>query len=204
MDDEKYPYDELALILFTGNSKSINGVSLNHKIQMTLFFSDKEHFSYPFPSEDEFYNATAKFEYERGLIPTNAIIGKKLEFIYEYLSNKTFENRINKYFLSLKKYGKFTVFRDYFVFNDNGDLYENGKFIGNFKERYEKDKLINGLSYGGYSNKTTDPFIYGFEKGTKYLGLISDNFEFRNIINRDIMSILFNNLYKTGKMSGSS
>ena len=121
MDNEIYPYNELTLILYTGNSKAMNGVTLNHKIQMNLFFSDKEYFSYPLPPENEFYNATAEFEYQRGVIPTNAILGKKIEFIYEYLMNKTFENRLKKHLIALKQFGKFTVFNEFYIFHDNGD-----------------------------------------------------------------------------------
>lgn len=200
MDGKKYRYNELFSIIYTDDSRYVNGVRISHKINMILAFTNKDYI--PFPIEDEDFTGIAKFDFDRGLVPTNTRLGKVLEFIFKYLQSKTFEQRLQRQLKSLDIYGKFSFFDDLPVFFNNGDLFINGKFVGNLKEKYDNGKIIDGERYGGYKDKHSNPYVYGFEKGTKFFGLISEKVEFANNINRDVMNRLFNNLYRTGKMNG--
>lgn len=198
MDGEMYPYDELCTIIYSGNSKYMNGVQLNKKIELTLLFIKKGELPYPFNIDN--VTGFAKFNFERGLLPTNVRSGKVLEFVYEYICKRTFNQRLKLFKDTLKKYDKFSFYEGLPEFHNNGDLYDRGKFEGNFREMNEKGKIINGERYGGYSNKVNDPFIYGFERGTKFFGMIADNVTFSNTVNRDVLFTLLDNLYSTGKM----
>lgn len=199
LDGEKYPYSELGLILYYHEEKYMNGVKLNGKILMMLFFLKNN--ILPCPPKESDFSGYAEFNFERGLIPTGYKQGKKLEVIHQFLSEKTFENRLKLIIASLQTRGCFSFTEGTQIFYDNGDVYDNGKLQGNFRERLSADELIDGEKYGGYSNKVNNPFVYGFEKGTKFFGLIADNFVFNNITNRDVMKVLLHNLYKNGKMS---
>lgn len=199
MDNEKYPYEELAIIIYNANSKYVNGIRINHFIQLTLYFINKDYI--PFPMNSSQLSGIAQFNYEKGLIPTNLKLGKIIEFINSYLQTKTFEKRLKRHLNSLEMYNKFSFGEGLPVFFNNGDLFNNGIFEGNLKVMNDNDKIIDGEKYGGYKNKVSNPYTYGFEKGTKFFGLIADKVEFGNTINRDIMYVLFNNLYKRGKMN---
>ncbi|MHA3789004.1 hypothetical protein ACX0HA_12385 [Flavobacterium hauense] len=199
LDGEKYPYSELGLILYYNEEKYMNGVKLNGKILMMLFFLKNN--ILPCPPKENDFSGYAEFNFERGLIPTGLKQGKKLEVIHQFLSKKTFESRLKLIIASLQTRGCFSFTEGTQIFYDNGDVYDNGKLQGNFRERLSADKLIDGEKYGGYSNKVNNPFVYGFEKGTKFFGLMADNFVFNNVTNRDVMKVLLHNLYKNGKMS---
>lgn len=199
MDGNKYPYSELSTIIYSSERKNVNGISISNNIEMSLSFIEEDFI--PFPMNEKYLTGIAQFSYQRGLIPTNNHLGKLLDFIHVYLSKKTLEQRLKRHLKSLEIYGKFSFWEGLPTFFNNGDLFDNGKFEGNFKEMFEKNKIIDGEKYGSYKNKVNNPYIYGFEKGTKFFGLIVDKVEFGNTINRDIMYILFNNLYKNGKMN---
>ena len=198
MDGEIYPYSEISILIYDGNSKYMNGVQLNKKINFTICFLKSGTLPYPFTEEN--MSGFATFSYERGLIPTDVRKGKVLEFVYDYLQKKTFNQRLNLFIRTLEKFNKFSFYEDLPEFHNNGDLYHGGKLEGNLLERFEKGKIIDGTKYGGYSNKTSDPFLFGFERGTKFFGLMADNVTFGNTINRDVLYVLLDNLFKTGYM----
>lgn len=202
MDGEKYMYKEIYAIIFKSDVKYINGVKIRHNIEMGLTFMDMDYI--PFPITDKHLTGIAQFNYQRGLISTNTKLGSIVEFMYEYLQNKTFEQRLNRVLKTLEKYDKFCFWENLPIFSNNGNLYNsNGKLEGNLKVMHEKGRIIDGEKYGSYKNKVINPYVYGFERESKFFGLVSDNVEFGNTVNRDIMYKLFDNLYKTGKMSGN-
>lgn len=202
LDGKKYQYNELSIINFKEKSKYVNGVKITNDIKMLLAFSNLDYMPYPFPSDGKGFTGFAGFNFENGLIPTGSKQGRVLKYMNLYLQKKTFSDRYLRHINSLKRLGKFTFSEGYYVFCDNGNIMLNDEILGNFKKMYDQGKIFDGSKYGGYKNKIVDPYIYGFEKGTKFFGLISDKVSFENISNKDVMEILFDNLYKTGKMSG--
>jgi hypothetical protein len=199
MDNERYDYNELSIITYIGESNFMNGVTIKQDISLSLIFIKQDYL--PFPINENTISGIVEFDYKRGLIPTNKKLGKIIEFMYNYLKELTLENRLKKHIKSLVLHGKFSFWEGLPIYYNNGDFYSNNEYLGNFKEMFLKGKIIDGERYGGYKNRTINPYTYGFERGTKFFGLVQDKVEFNNIINRDVMYILFANLYKNGKMN---
>lgn len=199
MDNQDYPYNKIFLIFYINKSKYTNGIRIDHKISLSFGFTLKDHI--PIPLYDADVAGKVEFTYDRGLIATNRQQGKVLEFMYEYIREKTFAQRLKIHLNTLAKYGKFRMLDSLPTFHNTGNIEIDNIIVGNLKYMNDQGKIIDGDKYGSYKDKILDPYTYGFEKGTKFFGLVADKVLFINAFNRDVMMVLFNNLYKTGKIN---
>lgn len=122
----------------------------------------------------------------------------KVNFIYEFLRERTFEQRFEKYLYFLNRDGYFIHYD--IIFYNNGDIFEDGVFQGNIKTAASQNKLIHGQLYGGHANKTYDPYAFEIIKDSKNFGFQHDVFRLQNMLNKDIFDILVSNCLKSGNM----
>ncbi len=200
-------YDDVAQIIWNNGRQSMNGFEINSKSDYVVIATKKdflissaETLTEEQIEKEELLYACDDFSFQTGIIKTHRNFLKRQKFIHHFLFEKTRKSRLEKTLNSLKKDGFIEIYAGAKLF-DNGDMIVNGKLEGNFKEKFESDELITGVKYGGYSNNVSDPYQFGFKKGRKFLGLIENNFVFRNITNTDVFDILFSNLFKNGNLS---
>lgn len=189
-------YDDIAQIVWSNARQSMNGFEINGESKYFAIATKKD----TIPSDDESIYSFDDFSFKTGLIKTHRKFLKRQKFIHSFLFAKTKESRLVKTINSLKQDGFIEIYEGAKLY-DNGDMVVNGKLEGNFKDKFESGELITGIKYGGYSNNISDPYEFGFKKGRKFLGLVEDNFVFKNVVNTDVFDILFSNLFKNGKLS---
>lgn len=208
IDGRKVIYDDISQILWSNSKQSMNGFEINSKTDYFVYATKSDFLFLPSlvtqelseEEQEELLYAFDDFSFEIGLIKTQRSFLKRQIFIHNFLYEKTRESRIRKTINTLKNFGFIEIFEGAKLY-DNGDVAVKDNHVGNFRSKFESNELINGVKYGGYSNKVYDPYEFGFKKGSKFFGLIEDNFVFRNIINTDIFEILLSNLFKNGNLS---
>lgn len=201
IDDLKIDYSDIATIVWKNSRKTMNGFDINSDTDYVLL-ATKENYSPDLTdknSESLFY-AGKDFSFKVGIIKTHRAFLKRQSFVHNFLYEISRSHRIEKALNTISKFGYITPHNELKIF-DNGDFINNGKFEGNLLERFRENKLINGVKYGGYSHNVTNPYEFGFIKGTRFFGIFEDKFIFHNVSNADIMDILFHNLFKNGKLS---
>jgi hypothetical protein len=201
IDGRKVFYKDIATILWIAENKKMNGYNLNSKINYMVLATREDYIEEMTSIKfDSFFYACDDFSYQTGLIKTQQNFINRQNFIHNFLYQISRPYRFERSIKSLLKYGYLTPHEQVKVF-DNGDLYINNNFEGNFLEKHKEGKLINGAKYGGYKNSISNPYELGFVKKSSFFGIIENKAIFLNISNTDIMDLLLNNLFKNGKLS---
>lgn len=196
-NNEKEEYKELTAIVFNHNIDSINGVTSKEEITFGCYF---------YESDDQLFNTDDEntilreiiLIYDANMFLKDKDKKEKILFIYNFLTNITFESRLSKYYYFLKRDGFFLL--SGIKFFNNGDIYENGVYQGNIRQAFKENKLIHGERFGTYKSSYDNPYLFAIIKGRKFLGFVEDRFEFYNQFNKDIFDILVENCIKHGKM----
>ncbi|GGE28999.1 hypothetical protein [Psychroflexus planctonicus] len=189
-------YKDITHIISSNARQAMNGFEINS--ESTYFVNASK--SDIILMDDELIYAFNDFSFKTGLIKTHRKFIKKQKFIHNFLFEKTKKYRLEKSIKTLKQIGYIEIYEGAKIY-DNGDMIVNGKLEGNFNEKFKTGKLITGVKYGGYSNNVSDPYEFGFIKGTKFFGIIEDKFVYKNVINTDIFDILFTNLFRNNGLS---
>jgi len=200
-------YKDISQIIWSSSRQLMNGFEINSKSDYLVVATKKDYLVPPPETlteeqiiEEELMYACNDFSFQTGIIKNDRNFLKRQKYIHHYLFERTKKARLKKTLNTINKYGFIEIYKGAKLY-DNGDMIVNGKLEGNFKEKFESNDLITGVKYGGYSNNVNDPYEFGFKKGRKFLGLIEDNFVFRNVTNTDIYDLLFENLFKNGNLS---
>lgn len=197
MDGDVFLYNNIVYIIFEQVVDKMNGYKLKDDITFKWFSTTNE-INYLDIDGNFFLDDAVNFDFKKGILPTFNKKGKIIRSLYEYISRVTFEKRLSLYFNTFKKYGKINMYD--LTIHNNGDLYDEGKYEGNIVEKYESGKLLWGDSYGSYSNNVNDPYHFGFIKGSKFFGLVTDEFAIRNTINKDVFDKMIGRLISNGKL----
>ncbi|MFV0531844.1 MAG: hypothetical protein ACK5MD_10475 [Flavobacteriales bacterium] len=207
VDGQEVLYDDVAQIIWNNARQSMNGFQINSKSDYLVVATKKDYLVPPAGTlteeqieKEELLYACDDFSFQTGIIKTHRNFLKRQKFIHHFLFERTKKSRLTKTLNSLKKDGFIEIYAGAKLF-DNGDMIINGKMQGNFRDKFKSGEIITGVKYGGYSNNVSDPYEFGFKKGRKFLGLVEDNFVFRNVTNTDVFDILFSNLFKNGNLS---
>jgi hypothetical protein len=195
VDGEQYNYNDIVAIIYEANEKRVNGVRTSGKAEATFYFTKSNTTILDFDSPDM---GVFCLNLQKGIIPNKSKIDK-FNFVINFLTNISFQNRLNRYLNFLRKDG-FYIFGS-LKFHDNGDIFQNDVFQGNIRKAFKEEKLIFGDSFNSYKIKQVDPYVFGIIKGSKLFGLLNDVFELRNCFNKDIFDLLAKNCIKNGKMS---
>jgi hypothetical protein len=190
VDGEEYKYNEIVGIIYIANENYMNGVRTSGKAEAHFYFT-KSNITILDDSSQDLGIFTLNLQ--KGILPS------KSNYVVEFLTNISFQNRLNRYLDFLKKDGCF-VFGS-FKFHDNGDIYSNNILQGNIRKAFKEEKLIFRDSFRTYKHSQEDPYRFGIIKGSKFFGLAHDIFEIRNVFNKDIFDLLVKNCIKNGKMS---
>lgn len=201
IDGKKIFYKDIACIIWKSSKKNMNGYNLNSNTDY-MVLATKENYIPDMTSSsfDSKFYACDDFSYQTGIIKTHRDFLKRQAYIHSFLFEISRQHRFEKTINSLSKYGYLSPNEEIKIF-DNGDLFLNEKLEGNLVERHKAGKIINGVKYGGYNNKVSNPYEFGFVKSASFFGIFENRFVFQNICNYDIMDILFNNLFQKGKLS---
>ena len=194
VDGLKLEYKDLAIICHKSESKYVNGINITKKADAEYFF-DKTNTSF-------FKDCYGSFvmDIKKGLLPINNHLIKQFDYIHQFLSEISFENRLYRTKHFIEKDGFLSISN--VQFHNNGDIYCGNDFQGNIKKAFEDGKLIWGDKYGGYKHKISDPYSFKIIKGSSFLGFLEDSFSYSNFFNKDIFDLLVTNCIKTGKMTG--
>lgn len=195
VDGEQYNYNEIVAIIYEANERYMNGVRTSGKAEASFYFTKSNDTILDFDSPDM---GIFSLDLQKGIIPSRSKTDN-FNFVVEFLTNISFQNRLNRYLNFLKK-DDFFVFGS-FKFHDNGDIYSDNVFQGNIRKAFKEEKLIFGDSFSTYKHRQVDPYRFGIIKGSKFFGLAHDIFEIRNAFNKDIFDILVKNCIRNGKMS---
>ena len=196
VDGEKYDYDEIVGIIYEADERYMNGIRTSGKAEANFYFTKSNDTILDFDSPDM---SIFSLNLQRGILP-NRSKTDNFNFVVEFLTNISFQNRLNRYLNFLKKDGYF-IFGS-LKFYDNGDIYTSDVLQGNIRKAFKEDKLIFGDSFSTYKHRQVNPYRFGIIKGSKYFGLAHDIFEIKNCFNKDIFDLLVANCLKTGNMSG--
>lgn len=201
IDNLNIDYKDIVTIVWKNSKKTMNGYDINSDTDYVLL-ATKEKFSPDLTDKDSdsFFYAAKDFSIKIGLIKTHRDFIKKQAFVHNFLYEISKTHRIEKSLNAIKKFGYLTPQYGLKIY-DNGDVFYNEKLEGNLLERFKENKLINGVSFGGYNNKISNPYEFGFIKKSSFFGIFEDKFVYHNISNSDIMHILYGNLFKNGKLS---
>lgn len=202
IDNCRIDYSDIAVIIWKNSNKKMNGFNINSESEYLLISNkDKDKYIPDFTNANWSKGVSANdFSFKEGLIKNHRDFVKRQKFIHNFLYEISRPFRIEKTLNSIVELGYLTQNAELKIF-DNGDFVFLGNFEGNLLERFRKDKFINGQKYGGYSNSVSNPYEFGFVKGTKFFGILEDKFVFDNIINADVIEILCSNLFKNGRLS---
>lgn len=195
VDGEQYNYNEIVGIIYEANERRMNGVRTSGKAEAIFYFTKSNDTILDFDSPDM---GTFSLNLQKGIIPSRSKTDN-FNFVIEFLTNISFQNRLNRYLNFLRKDG-FYIFGS-LKFNDNGDVFQNNIFQGNIRKAYKEEKLIMGDSFNSYKISQVDPYRFGIIKGSKFFGLAQDIFEVRNCFNKDVFDLLVKNCIRNGKMS---
>jgi hypothetical protein len=195
VDGEKYDYDEIVGIIYEADERYMNGIRTSGKAEANFYFTKSNDTILDFDSPDM---STFSLNLQRGIIP-NRNKTDNFNFVVEFLTNISFQNRLSRYLNFLKKDGYF-IFGS-FKFYDNGDIYTSDVLQGNIRKAFKEEKLIFGDSFSTYKHSQVNPYRFGIIKGSKYFGLAHDIFEIKNCFNKDIFDLLVKNCIKNGNMS---
>ena len=195
VDGEQYNYSEIVGIIYEANERRMNGVRTSGKAEAIFYFTKSNDTILDFDSPDM---GTFSLNLQKGIIPSRSKTDN-FNFVIEFLTNISFQNRLNRYLNFLRRDG-FFVFGS-LKFQDNGDVFQNNVFQGNIRKAYREEKLIFGDFFSTYKHSHVDPYRFGIIKGNKFFGLAHDIFELRNCFNKDIFDLLAENCIHNGKMS---
>lgn len=197
MDGETYVYDNIVFLFYEQAIDKINGYKLKDEVYIK-WFDVNEKIEHIDINGDIPIDGQVNFEFKRGLLPSFKKNSKQLIALYNYIAKLTYQRRLELYLNTFIKYNKLNIFD--IVIHNEGDLYDEGVFQGNIVEKYKKDELLWGDSYGSYQLNVNDPFHFGFQKGSKFFGLIKDNFQIRNICNKDVFDTIIAMLINKGRV----
>src|SRR5690606_12648366 len=104
-------YNELAIIMSEGESKYVNGAKVTDNGLAHFYFTKSEK-----TFIDVEYNDLGYFtmSYKKGLLPINNSLIKKFHFLVEFLKERTFEKRYERYKFFLKRDGYYNIENNYF------------------------------------------------------------------------------------------
>lgn len=198
VDNLKLNYRDLTVITQERRVSYTNGVKITDNAVSEYIFYDSE-VALLGKDLDEKGFETFGMSYKKGLIPFgNNKNRDRYESVHNFLSSVSFEERLNKHIYFLKRDGYFNIVDTFF--HNNGDIFTEGKFIGNIQKANLDNKLIFGENYGGRVNRISNPYALGFIHDSKLLGFSEDKTVLNNVINKDIVDLLITNCIKTGKM----
>ena len=195
VDEIQYNYNEIVGVIYEANERTMNGVRTSGKVEVHFYFTKSNDTILDFDSPDM---STFSLNLQKGILPSRSKIDN-FNFVVEFLTNISFQNRLNRYLSFFKKDG-YCVYGS-FKFHDNGDIYSNNVFQGNIRKAFKDEKLIFGDSFSTYKQRIVDPYRFGIIKGSKFFGLAHDIFEIRNCFDKDIFDLLVKNCIRNGKMS---
>lgn len=191
-ENENYPYSDIAFIVFRDSIERMNGIKTQEMV--TLYFT--------FTDDTESFFLENSFTIDLSFSPLIPILSNKkiklISNIYEFLSNVTFKQRLNRYLHFIKKDG-FLDINGYKLMNNGNILNEKDKFEVNFNEAIQNDLVEYRVRWHSLKRTSFDPYTFIIYKKKKtifkFLGLsFNDSVQFRTDINNDVIEFLLNRL----------
>ena len=196
----KVMFDQIGSISFWSSRQTYNGILSDTESNLKLFI-DLNPNSFEQIDHDK-NRSVIEMDVSTGLFSSgNKKDREKITFLYQFLTNVTFENRIIRYINAIRRNGYFEYPSSVRIFN-NGDIEKKGK-RGNIGQAIKDGLLV----YGNYKlsgrNSYSDPFHFAiYETGGVKIALagfeLADKLSFGVHYDKDVFDALLNFYQKNG------
>lgn len=196
---ENYNYSEIAHIKYKSTSQYINGIKGNEKIDFEIYFEFKNKSQNLSQVSKKVINLT-----KLGFMGFGKKRLEKITFINNYLKEKTFKLRLDRYLTQIEINGYFKYPNGDKIYN-NGDVERYGNIQTNIFKAYENKRLDYGG--GGFTgilgrSKISNPYkLYIWDTQSKIkFAFLSGNFNIDVLYDKDVFDTILNILLNDGKI----
>lgn len=193
--DRRLKYEDVIFVIFKSSSESMNGVRTSEEIKFILCFKE----------DWEVFDPLDPYILDLSYKPTFAGFSNKtfeiLTFIYNYISIRTFQSRLERslYFIKRDGYlekGGLRILIDGSV-NDKND-----KKVADIIEAYDKNLISYGDFWSGLKSSAYDPYTFSIYLNSqptfRFFGLdFNKKVQFMTLANKDVFDFLLARLIET-------
>ncbi len=193
--DWKPSYDDIAGIRFQNIQRTVNGVRTLKEIEFIIYFNNPE---YGFVPLD--------LSFQSGMTIGKDKIYEQLLFIYEYVAQRTFEQRLLQALKDLKTDGFISWGPDYKMNSKGNIMNSSNQTILNLPDSFKKNLVEYGTKlWSSHSVGSYNPYVIKIYKKkmptVKLFGIdFNDKIELINTHDKDVMDVLIERLIQIGNI----
>lgn len=191
-------YDDIKFIVFMNHENSTNGVRTKKNIIFKIYFEIKD-------EDNKTWETELDLSYSRGITYGKDKMYETILYLYDFISERSFDSRLNWILGDLKKEG-LTNLGEYGLDNYGNILDDKNNKLCNFIESFNKGLVEYGTKiWSSHSIQNYDPYTIKIYKtkasSVKLFGFdLNSNLKIKNILNKDVVDFLLNMLINNGQI----
>lgn len=191
-------YDDIKFIVFSNQENFTNGVRTKKSLFFKIYFEIKD-------EDDKIWETELDLSYSRGVTLGKDIMYETLLNLYQFISQRSFNSRLNWILDNLKREG-LTNIGEYGLDNYGNILDEKNNKVCNFIESFNKGLVEYGTKiWGSHNFQNFDPYTIKIYKtkasSVKLFGIdLNSNLKIKNVLNKDVVDFLLNTLLNKGQL----